>query len=127
MEPRLHQKLRMVAIDNPGVRGKFKMSAAILDKRGNILSIGRNSYKTHPIMCNGLYKEEQLYLHAEADAIVKATRIDKDLSGCHMAVLRVKRGPDGKWVDALAKPCKGCMGLIDSVGIESVEWSVGNV
>lgn len=123
MDPDLRKKLFVAAMDAPGIR-RFKIAAAILDKKGNLVSLGRNSRKTHPIMMNEGYREEQIYIHAEADAIIRALRIDKDLRGYHMAVLRVKKdSPGGKWIVGCAKPCKGCMNLIGSVGIESVEWS----
>lgn len=60
---------------------RFEISAIIYDKRGNILSIGKNSYiKTHPLQAK--YAKQQgedykVYLHAEIHAIVKCFDIEK--------------------------------------------------
>lgn len=127
MNPRIKDRLIKAAIDNPGVRGKFKMAACVLNPKGYVVGSGVNSYKTHPIMANGFYKEEQIYLHAEAAAIVDAMRtVRMDpllLYGHTLYVARVKKGENMEWTEALAKPCKGCMGLIQSVNIDTVEWT----
>lgn len=125
MNPRIKDRLIKAAIENPGVRGKFKMAACVLNPKGYVIGSGINSYKTHPIMANGFYKEEQIYLHAEAAAIVEAMRTtpESDLKGCTLYVVRVKKGKNMEWAEGLAKPCAGCMGLMQSVGINTVEWT----
>lgn len=125
MNPRIKEKLIQKAIDNPGVKGKFKMAACVLNPKGYIVGTGINSYKTHPIMANGYYKEQQIYLHAEAAAIVEAMRVvpEADLRDCTLYVVRVKRGDNREWVEGMAKPCKGCMALMNEVGIKEVEWT----
>lgn len=97
------------------------ITAIIYDKRGRILSIGKNSYtKTHTIMAK--YSEragmpEKQYLHAEIDAIIKCKSLDKAYK---IFVSRIST--TGK--PMLAKPCKICQSAIDKTGIQLVEWTV---
>ena len=139
MIPNIKDKLLRLAFENPGTKGKFKLAAGVVWK-GRLITSGVNSYKTHPIMCNGLYREEQLCLHAEANALVKASRVmlPAAFERSQMYVVRVcqakdetaRQGPqwltDQGYTEALAKPCKGCMALIESYGIKEVEWTSGN-
>jgi len=120
LRPRIKKMLLRLANENPGVRGKFRMAAGIVHK-GHLVATGVNSYKTHPIMTNGGYKEEQIHLHAEADAIRKALSLlsPSDLAKSDLYVVRVKK--DGS--EALAKPCRGCQGLVSTFNIRSVEWT----
>lgn len=124
MESKIKEQLIEAAKANTGVAGTYRLAAGIVYK-SRLLTIGVNSYKTHPIMMNKGYKEEQIYLHAEADAIVKVARYWKsiDLKDCKLYVVRMKKTPKGKWIEALAKPCEGCMGLISSFGIGEIEWT----
>ena len=115
-----------MAKENPGVSGKFRLSAGVVYK-SQLIATGINSYKTHPIMLNDGYKEEQIYLHAEADAIKNALRLvtQDELTKCSLYVVRVKKTPDGNWQEGMAKPCVGCMKLIANFGITRVEWTNG--
>ena len=104
---------------------RYKMASAIVFK-GHIVALGIAKDKTHPIMMLDGYKENQTYLHAEADAIQKALRIitPEQLARCDLYVLRVKRSDcNTKWVLGLAKPCQGCMKLIKKYGINRVFWT----
>lgn len=125
MNRKIKDYLIEVARNNPGVRGRVKVAAMLEHKNGWKRYVGVNSYKTHPIMMNKNYKEEQIFLHAEADAIVKALRENESLQDYKLYVLRIKRGHDGKWVEGLAKPCKGCMSLIHETGIKEVVYTEG--
>jgi deoxycytidylate deaminase len=99
---------------------KHKLTAVIYDKRGYVLSIGKNSMiKTHPkqkelsIKAGQPYKE---FLHAETAAILKV----KDLSKAYrIRVTRVGRSGDL----LLAKPCEICMSYIRASGIKVIEHS----
>ena len=127
MYPRIQQHLTDLAIRNPGVQGRYKIAAAVVYKK-TIVAAGINQYKTHPIMANGCYKEDQIFLHAEADAIRNSLRlIDPDqLAKCEMYIVRVKR-PDihsTEWVQALAKPCPGCRKLLANFGIKRVSYTL---
>ena len=98
------------------------VTAIIYDKRGRILSIGKNSYvKTHPLQAkyaNEVGLGEQVFLHAEIAAIIKC----KHLSRAHtIKVFRFNK--DG--TEANAKPCNICAEAIRRAGIERIEYTVG--
>ena len=99
------------------------MTAIIYDRKGKVLSVGRNSYvKTHTLQAKHAEKvglPDKQFLHAEVHAITKC----RDLSKAHrIAVYRY--GKSGQ--PLLAKPCPVCQSAIESVGIEIVEWSIEN-
>ena len=98
------------------------ITAIIYDKKGRILSIGKNSYvKTHPkqaMYANRVGLPHKHFLHAELDAIIRC----KDLSKAKkIFVARVKR--DGNYGNA--EPCPICREAIKDAGIKNVEWTCG--
>lgn len=99
---------------------KFSLKAVIFDKKGKILSIGKNSYlKSHPYMAQLSAKLDmpyKIYLHAEVDAILKCN----DLSKAHR-ILVTRVGRSGKLL--LANPCKICQSAILAAGIKIIEHS----
>ena len=96
-----------------GMRGKFRLGA-ILVYKNNIVSIGMNSYKTHPLMAA---RTEWPFLHAEQHAIVRAG-VD-NCEGLDLYIARVLKNNDL----ALSKPCDVCTELIKDVGIKNVYYS----
>lgn len=97
---------------------KFDITALAYDKRGRLLSVGRNSYtKTHPLA--GYYgkktgKPQKIYLHAELHALLRAReKVHK------LVVLRYNR--DGS--PALAKPCPACQMAIRDFNVKIVEYT----
>ena len=117
--------LERVAIANePVSRSRV---AALLVHRNEIIAVGYNKMKSHPMAKRFQKHEEALYLHAEVDCIKNALRVvDVDyLSKCTMYVLRVKH-PDNsnkKFVHGLAKPCSGCNMAIETFGIKKVYFT----
>ena len=97
---------------------KQSITAIVYDKRGRILSMGRNSYvKTHPMqakMARAVGEEHKIFLHAEVDALIKLD----DWGKAHRIV--VTRF-DKNRKPALAKPCKVCEHAIKLAGIKYVE------
>lgn len=94
-----------------------ELTAIAYDKKGRVISIGRNSYvRTHTIQFKYAAmagKPGAIYLHAEIDAIIRAR-------GKPIHKLFVSRvGHHGKY--ALAKPCPICQRAIDAYGIKYVE------
>lgn len=98
------------------------LKAIIYDKRGRVLSIGRNSYiKTHRVQAK--YAERagvpyKIFLHSEIDAIIKC----RDLSKAHRIFVS-RYNKNGK--PMMAKPCKVCTLAIKEAGIKHIEWSTG--
>ena len=101
------------------MRQTQNITAIIYDKRGRVLSIGKNSYtKTHTLMytlARQVHEStEKVYLHAEVNAILKC----RELHNAHkILITRIKK--DGSY--GLAKPCKICERAIKLAGIEIVE------
>ena len=93
-------------------------TALIYDKRGRIISIGKNSYvKTHPLQAKHARlagDPERQYLHAEIHAIVRC----RALSKAHR-ILITRFDRQGNPV--LAKPCPVCMSAIRAAGIDIIE------
>jgi deoxycytidylate deaminase len=93
------------------------ITAIIKDKRGNILSLGKNSYvKTHPYQAKCAKKvglPEKIYLHAEIDAIIKCN----DISKAHS--IHIYRKGKSKWL--LAKPCPICLQAISQTSIKIIQ------
>lgn len=97
---------------------KYDITAIIYDKRGNILSIGKNSYvKTHPLQAHYASRcgePHKVFLHAEVDAIVKCKQISK----AHKIVV-FRYLEDG--TPGLARPCKVCQQAIRKTPIQYIE------
>lgn len=96
------------------------LSAIIYDRKGRVLSIGKNSYiKTHPLQAKHAKKiglDEKIYLHAEVHAIVRCQNLSKAYK------IFVSRW-DKKGNPLLAKPCPICASAIAATGIEIVEYT----
>ena len=97
---------------------KHEITAIIYNKKGHIISIGKNSYvKTHPLQAKyakNTGTPQKIYLHAEVHAIVKC----RDLKLAHkMVITRFNTQGDA----LLAKPCPSCMMAINVAGIKIIE------
>ena len=95
-----------------GTRGKFRLGAVLVHKN-SIVSVGTNSYKTHPLMAP---RTEWPFLHAEQRAIVRAG-VD-NCEGLDLYIARVLKNNNL----ALSKPCDVCTELIKEVGIKNVYY-----
>lgn len=99
-------------------QNKHSITALLYNKRGVLISIGRNSYeKTHPLQAHAaalVGRPSRIYLHAEIAALVKL----KDWSKAHkMVVTRYLK--DG--TPANATPCASCQLMLKKAGIKLVE------
>jgi tRNA(Arg) A34 adenosine deaminase TadA len=124
--PKVVEMLTRLAIDNPGIRNQFKLSAGITYGK-SLIATGVNSYKTHPMMKQWGMTSNTICLHAEIDAIKNALKLvtPSELAKCNMYIVRVKR-PDhsnDSWVHGLAKPCDGCQRAIASFNIKRVFYT----
>lgn len=96
------------------------ITAIITDKRGRVLSIGKNSYvKTHPkqaLHASRVGLPDKVFLHAEMDAIIRCRDLTKAYK---IQIIRVTK--DGSLGNA--KPCPICKSAIKEANIKRVEWS----
>lgn len=98
---------------------KQDVTAIIYDKRGRVLSIGKNSYiKTHTLQARYAKmegQEEKVFMHAEIHAIARCRNLAE---AYRISVMRF----DGSGNPALAKPCKICARAIkEHTSIKVVE------
>ena len=97
------------------------ITAIIFDKKGRVLSIGKNSYiKTHPTQARyarAVGLPEKQFLHAEIAAIIKCKSLEK---AHRILVTRINK----KGKPALAKPCLVCEVAIREAGIKEVDWTI---
>lgn len=98
---------------------KYDITAMIYDKKGHVLSVGKNSYvKTHPMQARFAREsgqdEHKIFLHAEISAIIKCRHIEK----AHKIVV-IRFDKNGN--PANAKPCPSCQSAITSFGIKHIE------
>ncbi len=102
---------------HPG-NGEQLLFAFVTDCKGNIISMGTNSYcKTHPTQAKyaqKIGKVDAIYLHAEIDALVK----------CHKkpyAVFVVRFNKRGQ--PMMAKPCPICRLAMKEAGVKKVVYT----
>jgi deoxycytidylate deaminase len=93
---------------------KHNITAILYDKRGRVLSIGKNSYiKTHPMMARASFAVGQpfrVYLHAEIAALIRLKDWDKAYK---MVITRFnKLGQPVK-----AAPCACCQYILKQTSI----------
>lgn len=95
--------------------------AAIIVKRKNVLGIGLNSRKTHPLQARFGADHHKTRVHAEISALINALRVHshEDIRGSSIYVARVTK--DGN--HALAKPCEGCRKALEAYGIKGVSYT----
>lgn len=99
------------------------ITAKIYNKRGQIISIGKNSYeKTHPFQAYHAQKvglPEKQFCHAEIAAILKCKSLRKQHMAHTIEVTRFTK--TGK--EAMAKPCPICQSAINDFGIKNIIYT----
>lgn len=122
------QFTRRMAIDNPGVNKRMKLAASLVIKR-DVISVGVNVMRSHPIQKKYGKNDASIFLHAEINAIVNGlNHVDKEsLRFASLYVFRVKKDSNDPmhehWIDGLSCPCEGCMSAIDAFKIKRVIYS----
>lgn len=95
-----------------------EITAFIYDKKGYVLSIGRNSYiKTHPLQARYATKAgspHKIFLHAEIAAIARCPDISK---AYRILVTRYNKFGN----PMLAKPCPVCQSAIRATPIQIID------
>ena len=93
----------------------------------NVVGLGRNSYKTHPLQAKYGTTEHNIHIHAEIDAIknsLKRVSVD-ELSKATLYISRMKKRDRKRgFISGLSAPCAGCMGAITDFGIKRVVYSL---
>lgn len=99
------------------------ITATIYNKRGQIISIGKNSYKkTHPLQAFYAKKvglPEKQYCHAEVVAILKCKSLRKRHLAHTIKVTRFTKAGE----EAMAKPCPICQIAIKDFGIKKIIYT----
>ena len=97
---------------------RHEITAIIYDKRGNVLSIGKNSYfKTHTLQAKyarDVGESYKIYLHAEIHAITRCAKLEN----AHKMVI-TRYDSEGK--PANAKPCRICQEAIKHTKIKIIQ------
>ena len=88
---------------------------AVIFQRNKILSIGQNSFKTHPIAKK--YGHKGCCTHAEASAIIRHGI--EDCTGLNMAVLRIDRRNNL----TISKPCSSCRQLLGDCNLRNIYYT----
>lgn len=118
--------LAIIAEDAQGAARAHLAASIVLNNK--IISIGVNSYKSHPFQKRYGKNSEAIYIHSEISAINRALkRISvNDLANSTLYVARVKKkSKHSKHFDSwgLAKPCEGCMRAIAAFNIKKVYYT----
>ena len=88
---------------------------AAIFQRNKILSIGQNSFKTHPLAQR--FGHRNASIHAECSAIIRHGT--EDCSGLNLAVLRIGRRNNL----TSSCPCISCQNLISWTNIRNVYYT----
>ena len=106
---------KAVSMNGSGVgagRKAYRLGSVLVNKN-SIMSVGNNSYKTHPLL---KHRTEWPFLHAEQHAIIK--RGLDNCEGLDLYVVRILKNLSY----AISYPCTVCKVLIKEVGIRNVYY-----
>ena len=109
-----YQRLARIALDLAAAsdHGMTHSLCALVVYKNQVLSVGYNQPKTHPISTG----TPQQQLHAEMHALLRCGSTE----GTEVIVARCK--PSGK--PGLAKPCKICEDILRRFGVRRVFYTV---
>lgn len=118
--------LKIMAADNEN--GTGVRLAACVTYKGKIVSFGLNRLKSHPFQLLYGKNKDSLFLHAEIDAIYRATKklTTQELAKSTLFVARVKRASSihkGTFVNGLARPCVGCARCVATFDLKRVVYT----
>ena len=107
----MYYRAKNLALSN----GRSYHLAAILKRRGKVVKIGENTYKTHPRFkrqyADGSWAS---HMHAEMNVLRFAQEGDE------LEVMRWRKSDNSF---AMAKPCRYCMQHITESGISKVTYT----
>ena len=102
----------------------FRLAAGVIYKN-QIMGLGINRWKSDPLQAKYSRHEEDIWKHAEVDAIKNSLRRLKvdSLSKCTLIVVRAKYNHlTNLYEHATSKPCYGCMRCIKKFGIKKLTY-----
>ena len=104
------------------MKTRYNIFADVYDKDRICIGTGTNSYKkSHPLQAyfaKKVGRPEQIYLHAEIQAILKA----KDKQTEKITIYRIDKFGNKR----NAKPCPICMEAIKAFGIKKITYTTDN-
>lgn len=117
--------LKLMASDNDtDVRAKL---AACVVYKGKIVSFGYNRRKSHPFQIMYGKNKDSIFLHAEVDAIYKATKrlssYELTKSSLYVARVKFESNVSKKLVGGMARPCIGCARCIANFDLKRVVYT----
>ena len=119
--------LELVLLEKPHVYN-VRIAAAIVHKR-DLLSIGFNSTKTHPLQARHADHPDRVHMHAEVNAICGSFKSKQDLDGCTIYICRLKYADSDKssviWGNV--KPCDSCFKLIKDYNFKQIIYTLDGV
>ena len=116
MKYKFFDAAKAVAMTGNGVGGgrrAYRLGAVLVNKN-SIVSVGNNSYKTHPML---KYRTKWPFLHAEQQAIVRHG-LD-NCEGKDLYIVRILKSLEY----AMSYPCDVCQKLISDIGINNVYYT----
>ncbi len=100
-------------------KSRYDIRAYCYDKRGRLISEGRNNYdKTHPLQAHFakiVGEEDKIYLHAEISALLRSR--GKQVHKIHVERIQNE-------ATALAEPCPICMEAIKAFGVKVISYTL---
>lgn len=109
------------AVNNSPLRSKHA-SAIVLNNE--VISVGVNQKKSHPLQSEFGVTKHNIYLHAEIAAINNAikNRSFLDLSKAYLYIVRIRKETVFGW----SLPCSGCLSAIAHYKIKNIIHSVND-
>lgn len=98
--------------------------------KNQILSVGYNTNKTHPLQkkynkfrnINYDNVEPIPFLHAEMSCLLQIREMDIDFNKVELYIYREDRNGNL----SMCRPCKACMKMIDTLGIKNIYYTTNN-
>ena len=99
----------------------------LITYRGQVISSGCNSNKTHPMQKKyNIYREQDSSfipkVHAEITALCKLKNKNIDMRKVKLYVYRIKK--NGSY--GMARPCPSCMAAIKDIGINHILYTTND-
>jgi len=103
---------------------RVRLGAALVDRRGSILTLGFNQTKTHPRAAEWHKRANRPHqcttIHAEMDCLMNAERLGIDTRGKSLIVSRIKFLESNNRTNVtlgLALPCPSCYICLSEFGV----------